>query len=77
MEKVEQAAAASAAGDVANGTTVKIDEAKGKRGLEVESERKRAIDNLSKANKIADSVRDAWIDQGYSLEQVSKDLLQI
>lgn len=60
-----------------HGAKEKLDELKGKRGLEVEAERKRAIDNLAKANRIADSVRDAWIEQGYSLEQVSKDLLQI
>lgn len=58
-------------------TKEKLDEIKAKRGLEVEAERKRAIENLSKANRIADSVRDAWIEQGYSLEAVSRDLLTI
>lgn len=62
---------------VVDETKEKIDEVKGKRGLEVEAERKRAIENLSKANRIADSVRDAWIEQGYSLEAVSRDLLTI
>lgn len=42
---------------------------------DIEAGRKRAIENFSKANKVADSVRDAWINQGYSLEEVSKDLL--
>lgn len=62
---------------VVDETKEKMDEIKAKRGLEVEAERKRAIENLSKANRIADSVRDAWIEQGYSLEAVSKDLLTI
>ncbi len=56
---------------------MRVEEVKVKRAQEVESERRRAIENLAKANKIADSVRDAWIEQGYSMEQVSKDLLQI
>ena len=62
---------------VVDETKEKLDEIKAKRGLEVEAERKRAIENLSKANRIADSVRDAWIEQGYSLEAVSRDLLTI
>ena len=59
------------------GTQGKIDEARGKSAQEVESTRRRAIENFARANKIADSVRDAWIEQGYSLEAVSKDLLHI
>lgn len=58
-------------------TQEKLDEMRGKSAQEVESQRRRAIENFAKANKIADSVRDAWIDQGYSLEAVSKDLLHI
>lgn len=58
-------------------TQEKIDEMRAKSAQEVESTRRRAIENLAKANKIADSVRDAWIDQGYSFEAVSKDLLHI
>jgi HK97 family phage major capsid protein len=49
----------------------------GRSAAEIEAARKRAIENFSKANKVADSVRDTWIDQGYSLEDVSKDLLNI
>lgn len=73
-EEVKKEAATVAAKDE---TSEKIDDVKAKRGLEVEAERKRAIENLAKANRIADSVRDAWIEQGYSLEAVSKDLLAI
>lgn len=77
MAEENKETAVVAVEDVPQETKHKIDEFKGKRGLEVEAERKRAIENLAKANKIADSVRHAWIEQGYSLEQVSKDLLQI
>jgi HK97 family phage major capsid protein/HK97 family phage prohead protease len=45
--------------------------------LELEQGRRRAIENLAKANKITDNIRDAWIQQGYSLEQVSNDILRI
>lgn len=76
-EEKAAAAAAAAAGQGANGADGKLEEMKAKRGLEVEAERKRAIENLSKANRIADSVRDAWIEQGYSLEAVSRDILTI
>lgn len=77
MAEEKKETAAVAVEEMPNGTKEKIEEMKGKRGLEVEAERKRAIENLAKANRIADGVRDAWIEQGYSLEQVSKDLLQI
>ena len=45
--------------------------------LDLEQGRVRAIENLAKANKIADNIRDAWVRQGYSLEQVSNDILTI
>lgn len=45
--------------------------------LELEQGRRRAIENFAKANKIPDNIRDAWINQGYSLEQVSNDILRI
>lgn len=68
---------AAATADPPEETQQKIDEVKAKTGLEVEAGRKRAIENFAKANQIADSVRDAWIEQGYDLEEVSKDLLRI
>jgi hypothetical protein len=37
----------------------------------------RVINNLAQINKIGDNVRDAWVRQGYSLEQVSNDILKI
>src|SRR5437868_4427673 len=45
--------------------------------LDMEQSRVRAIENLAKANKIPENVRDAWVRQGYSLEQVSNDILKI
>ena len=45
--------------------------------LDLEQGRVRAIENLAKANKIPDNIRDAWVRQGYSLEQVSNDILNI
>jgi HK97 family phage major capsid protein len=45
--------------------------------LDLEQSRVRAITNLAQANKITENIRDAWVRQGYSLEQVSNDLLKI
>jgi HK97 family phage major capsid protein len=44
---------------------------------DLEQSRVRAIENLAKANSIADNIRDLWVRQGYSLEQVSNDILKI
>lgn len=43
----------------------------------LEQSRQRAIKNIATANKIPDNIRDAWIGQGYTLEQVSADILRI
>ncbi len=69
--------AAVAAADTGSETDVRIEEAKAKTAKDVEVSRRRAIENFAKANRVADSVRDTWIEQGYSLEEVSKDLLNI
>ena len=45
--------------------------------LDIEQSRVRAINNYAQANKITDNIRDVWIRQGYSLEQVSNDILKI
>lgn len=45
--------------------------------LEMEKNRKRAIENLCKANKLDDKYKDMWIGQGVSLEAVSEDILRI
>ncbi len=44
---------------------------------ELEKNRKRAIENLCKANQLDDKYRDMWIGQGSSLEQVSDEILQV
>ncbi len=45
--------------------------------LELEKNRKRAIENLCKANKLDDKYRDMWIGQGVPVEDVSEDILRI
>jgi HK97 family phage major capsid protein/HK97 family phage prohead protease len=45
--------------------------------LELEKERKRGIENLCKANRIPDNIKDAWIVQGLSLAEVSDQLLLV
>jgi HK97 family phage major capsid protein len=45
--------------------------------MEMEKARRRAIENLCKANKLDDRMRDTWIAQGYSIEQVSEDILRV
>lgn len=45
--------------------------------LDMEQSRVRAIQNLAQANKVPDNIRDTWVRQGYSLEQVSNDILKI
>jgi len=54
-----------------------MEKLQGRSAVDLEAARKRAIENFAKINKIADNIRDAWVNQGYSLEEVSKDLLNI
>jgi HK97 family phage major capsid protein/HK97 family phage prohead protease len=44
---------------------------------DLEQGRIRAINNLAQANKIPENIRDTWIRQGYNLEQVSNDILNM
>lgn len=53
------------------------DKLQNRSALDLEQSRKKAIENLAKANKIGDATRDAWIEQGYTLEQVSDDILRV
>jgi HK97 family phage major capsid protein len=53
-----------------NGTT-------GNRALEMETNRKRGIENLCKAIGIDDGIRDHWIGTGLSVEVISDEALQI
>lgn len=47
------------------------------RAIELERNRRRGIENICKANKIDDSVRDYWIGSGLTVEQITEDLLRI
>lgn len=44
---------------------------------DIERARRRAIENLCKANSLDDSLKDHWIGAGLSIEQVSDDILAI
>lgn len=48
-----------------------------KNPIAYEQARKQAIINLVKANKLDERIGNAWITQGASMEQVSKDILEI
>lgn len=54
----------------AHGTT-------GNRALELETNRKRGIENLCKAIGIDDNIRDHWIGTGLSIDAISDEALQI
>jgi HK97 family phage major capsid protein len=51
--------------------------ATGNQALEMEAGRKRGIENLCRANKIDNNIRDHWIGTGLSIEAITDDLLQI
>ena len=57
--------------------TVTEPELQAKNPIAYEQARKQAIINLVKANKLDERIGNAWITQGTSMEQVSKDILQI
>jgi HK97 family phage major capsid protein len=63
--------------DAARAATAAAKDVDKRSALDIENARRRAIENFAQANRIAESIRDAWISQGYSLEEVSKDLLGI
>jgi HK97 family phage major capsid protein len=47
------------------------------RSVEFERNRRRGIENICKANKIDDNLRDYWIGTGLTIEQLSDDLLKV
>lgn len=51
--------------------------ASGERAVELERNRRRGIENLCRANKIDDQIRDYWIGTGLSVEAITEDLLKI
>jgi HK97 family phage major capsid protein len=69
-EKAAAAAAAIAAGGSNGGGGAT-------NATDLEKARKRAIENLCKANKLDDKYREMWTAQGISIEDVSEDILRI
>jgi HK97 family phage major capsid protein/HK97 family phage prohead protease len=67
----------AAAGANAEQSTGPVITGGGNRALELENGRRRAIDNLAKANNIADNIRDVWVTSGQSIDAVSDDILRI
>lgn len=49
----------------------------GNRAVEMEAARRKGIENLCKANKIDDNIRNHWIGTGLSIESITEDLLTI
>ena len=76
-EKDEKAAVAEPAKAAEPVKTTVLDEQRKANAAELEKSRKRAIENLCKANNLDDKYRDMWIGQGSSLEQVSDEILQV
>lgn len=76
-EKDEKAAVAEPAKAAEPVKTTVLDEQRKANAAELEKNRKRAIENLCKANNLDDKYRDMWIGQGSSLEQVSDEILQV
>lgn len=81
MEDEKKGAAAPTAEKPAATPETKVEGARAKleekSALDLEQGRVRAIENLTKANKIPENIRDTWVRQGYNLEQVSNDILKI
>lgn len=67
---VDQSAQRAALPAQPHGTT-------GNRALELETNRKRGIENLCKAIGIDDNIRDHWIGTGLSIDAISEEALQI
>jgi len=73
----------TAAGNAADntGAAAKVEitreEVKTPNAIELEGQRKRAIENLCKSSKIDDRTRDFWITSGTSVEKVSEDIVTI
>lgn len=71
-----QAAAGQSADDKTTDTTP-AQARSGPSALDLEKARRRAIENLCKANKIDDSIKDHWIGTGSSIDTISDELLQL
>lgn len=59
------------------GNTVPAQARSGPNAMEMETERRTAIENLCKANNIDDGIRSLWVSSGASMLSVSNELMQI
>lgn len=75
-EMAETQAAAGASAEVKPDAHIEVRD-NGQRAVEMERARRRGIENLCKANKIEDTVRDYWVSTGLSVEAITEDLLKI
>jgi HK97 family phage major capsid protein/HK97 family phage prohead protease len=57
--------------------TMQVEVRTSERSVEFERNRRRGIENICKANKIDDNLRDYWIGTGLTIEQLSDDLLKV
>ncbi len=77
MSGEQQAAAGANAEQQAHGEQRQAQQQGGDRAVDMERNRRRGIENLAKANRIDDSIRDYWIASGLSVDAVTDDLLKI
>jgi len=74
---VETQAAAGSSAEVETRAAAQPQQPTGERAVEMERSRRRGIENICKANKIDDNLRDYWIGTGLSIEQLSDDVLKV
>jgi HK97 family phage major capsid protein len=73
----DQSNAAAGVNNAENVNTLPAQPRQGASAMDLENGRKRTIENLCRANKIDDGIRDHWIGTGAGTETVSKELLAI
>jgi HK97 family phage major capsid protein len=80
MPELNEAAAGSSADRSNAAAAVRVEAGQQQEhpsAVEMEKSRRRAIENLCKANKLEERYQDHWIRSGLSLEEVSNDILSI
>jgi len=75
--KLEPQMAENQAAAGANAESLPAQPKAGPSAMELEKARTRSIENLCRANKIDDNIRDHWIGTGLSVESITEDLLNI
>lgn len=73
----DQTNAAAGVNSAEGPTSLPAQPRQGASALDLENMRRRTVENLCRANKIDDSIRDHWIGTGASSEVVSQELLAI